>query len=156
MGHLRWERVDFRDTMTGIGIDNHDTLRCCGRLRAGAQRFRQPPIDILGQWTCMACGQERVWLVKNRCFRCGCPKGHEAPQHLTLTSLVPWVGPSQRSAPRNPTHRPNQRHNPKPVPPTPTTQNFPPLNHPLLAGPVDASASCSVPRHWLLRFCNRS
>ena len=30
------------------------------------------------QWTCLASGQERVWLVKNRCFRCGCLDGHEA------------------------------------------------------------------------------
>ena len=40
----------------------------------------------------------------------------------------------------NPTHLTN----PKPVPPTGTTQNFPPLNQPLPAGFVDASASGSV------------
>ena len=31
-------KVDMGDTMAGIGIGNHDTLRCCGRLRGGAPR----------------------------------------------------------------------------------------------------------------------
>ena len=70
------KKVDFGDTMSHIGIGNHDTLRCGGWLRGGAQRHRQPPIHIPGQWTCPACGRERVWLVKTRCFRCGFPKGH--------------------------------------------------------------------------------
>ena len=88
--------VDFGDTMAGIGIGNNDTLRCCGRLRGGAQRYRQPPTDTLGQWTCLACGQERVWLVKKRCFRCECPKGHEAPQPDPYI-----VGPMGRSCGRS-------------------------------------------------------
>ena len=95
--------------------------------------------DIPGQWTCLACGQERLWPVKNRCFRCGCPKGQSPPQ------TDPFVaGPlgrlPQRSAPTNPSYRP-QRQNPKPVPPTGT---IPPLNQPLPVGLVDATASGSV------------
>ena len=74
------KKVQPGDTMSHIGIGNHDTLRCGGRLRGGAQRCRPPPIDIPGQWTCQACGQEWVWLVKSRCFRYGCPKGHIPPQ----------------------------------------------------------------------------
>ena len=150
------KKVDFEDTMTGIGIGNHDTLLCCGRLRSGAQRYRQPLIDIPGQCTCLACGQERVWPVKNRCFRCVCLKGHSPPQPDPFV-----VGPlgrlPQRSAPTNPSYRP-QRQNPKPVPPTGTTQNFPPLNLPLPVGLVDAAASRSVPPFpagsldWLVAF----
>ena len=63
----------------------------------------------------------------------------------------------QWSAPTNPSHRP-QRQNPKPVPPTGTTQNFPPLNQPLPEGLVAAAASGSVPPFpagsldWLVAF----
>ena len=74
------KKVQPGDTMSHNGIENHDTLRCGGRLIDGAQRHRPPPVDIPGQWTCQACGQERVWPVKTRCFRCGCPKGHMPPQ----------------------------------------------------------------------------
>ena len=61
------------DTIGHIGIGSHDTLRCGGRLRGGAQRYRSPPVDIPGQWTCQACGQERentflqVWVSKGSC-----------------------------------------------------------------------------------------
>ena len=104
------------------------------------------------------CGQERVWLVRNRCFRCGAPKGHDpvpsaAPPHV--------VGPTgrqpQRSIPVNPTYRPNQRP-PQPVVPTASVQNFPPMNQPLPVGLFDASASGSVPAcpagslDWLVAF----
>ena len=97
-----------------------------------------------GQWTCQACGQERVWLVKTRCFRCGCPKGQMPPQPDPFVA-GPLDRLPQRAAPTNPTCRP-QRQNSKPVPPTGTTQNFTPLNQPLLVGLVDAAASGSVPR----------
>ena len=111
------------DTIGHIGIGNHDTLRCGGRLRGGAQRYRSPPVDIPpGQWTCQACGQERVWPVKTRCFRCGCPKGHVPPQPESFLA-GPLGRPSQRTAPTNPTYRP-QRQNLKPVPPNGATQNF--------------------------------
>ena len=53
------------DTIGHIGIGTHDTLRCGGRLRGGAQRYRPQPVDIPGQWTCQACGQEMVWPVKH-------------------------------------------------------------------------------------------
>ena len=53
--------VGMHDTMNDIGIGHDCTLRCTGRLRGGAQRFRQPQPDIPGQCTCSACGQERVW-----------------------------------------------------------------------------------------------
>ena len=144
------------DTIGHIGIGNHDTLRCGGRLRGGTQRYRPPPVDIPGQWTCQACGQERVWLVKTRCFRCMCPKGHMPPQPGPFVA-GPLGRLPQRTAPTNPTFRP-QRQNSKPVPPTGTRQNFPPLNQPLLVGLVDAAASGSVPAFpagsldWLVAF----
>ena len=146
--------------MIHIGIGNHDTLRCGGRLRGGAQRHWPPPTKVPGQWTCQACGQETVWPVKTSCFRCGCPKGHTPPQ------LDPFVaGPlgrlPQRSAPTNPSYRP-QRQNSKPVLPTGTTQNFLPLNQPLPVGLVDAALSGSVPAFpagsldWLVASGRRS
>ena len=101
------------------------------------------PIDILGQWTCQACGLERVRRAKTRCFRCGCPKGHMPPQPDPFVA-GPLGGLPQRTALTNPTYRP-QRQNSKPVPPIGTTHNFPPLNQPLPVGLVDAAASGSVP-----------
>ena len=62
-----------------------------------------------------------------------------------------------KTTPTNPSYRP-QRQNSKPVLPTGTTQNFPPLNLPLPVGVVDASASGSVPPFpagsldWLVAF----
>ena len=81
--------VGMHDTMSDIGVGRDCTLRCTGRLRGGAQRFRQPQPDIPGQWTCSACGQERVWPVRNRCFRCGCPKGHD-PAPSAAPPLCCW------------------------------------------------------------------
>ena len=136
------------DTIGQIGIGNHDTLRCGGRLRGGAQRYRSQLVDIPGQWTCQACGQERVWPVKTRCFRCGCPKGYVPPQPDSFLA-----GPLGRLTQRRP-----QRQNSKPVPPNGATQNFPPLNQPLPVGLVDAAASGSVPAFpagnldWLVAF----
>ena len=57
---IKEKTVFVHDTMAKIGIHNQDTIRCYGRLKGGAQRFRQPPQDIPGQWTCSLCGQERV------------------------------------------------------------------------------------------------
>ena len=74
---FNWKVVGMHDTMSDIGVGHDCTLRCTGRLRGGVQRFRQPQPDIPGQWTCSARGQERVWPVRNRCFRCGCPNGHD-------------------------------------------------------------------------------
>ena len=141
------KKVDPGDTVSHIGIGNHDALRCGGRLRGGAQRYRQRPIDIPGQWTCQASGQERVWLVKTRCFRCGCPKGHFPPQPDPFVA-GPLGRLPQRSAPTNPSYRP-QRQNSKPVPPTGTTQHFPPLNQPLPVSLVEVLIG-------LLRSCSRS
>ena len=81
--------VGMHDTMRDIGIEHCGTLRCAGRLRGGAQRFRQQQPDIPGQWTCSVCGQERVWPVRNRCFRCGCPKGHD-PAPFAAPCLLYW------------------------------------------------------------------
>ena len=131
-------------------------MRCDGRLRGGAQRYRPPPVDIPGQRTCQACGQERVWLVKTRCFRCGCPKGHMPPQPDPFMA-GPLGRLPQRTAITKPTFRP-QRQNSKPVPLTGTTQNFPPLNQPLPVCLGDAAASGSVPAFpagsldWLVAF----
>ena len=76
--------------------------------------------------------------------------------HLSLIPLwrVLWVVSLKG---QNPTSRP-QRQNSKPVPPTGTTQNFPPLNQPLPVGLVDAAASGPVPAFpagsldWLVAF----
>ena len=147
--------VQLGDTIGHIGIGTHDTLRCGGRLRGGAQRYRPQPVDIPGQWTCQACGQERV-PVQTRCFRCGCPKGHVPPQPEPF-QIGPLQRPPQRIAPTNPTFRP-QRQNSKPVHPNGATQNFPPLNQPLPVGLIDAAASGSVPAFpagnldWLVAF----
>ena len=84
------------DAVAGIGIGNHDTLRCCGRLSGGAQRFQQPPPDIPDQWTCLACGQERVW-PKSLLQVCGCPKSHV---QLPDPKLDPWVGLPKGRLPR--------------------------------------------------------
>ena len=39
----------MHDTVGDLGIERDCTLRCSGRVRGGAQRFRQP--DIPGQWS---------------------------------------------------------------------------------------------------------
>ena len=82
--------IGMHETVGDLGIERDCTLRCSGRVRGGAQRYRQP--DIPGQWTCSVCFQERVWPVRNRCFRCGAPKGSDpAP------SVPPYVvGPTGR------------------------------------------------------------
>ena len=117
--------VGMHDTMSDIGVGHDCTLRCTGRLRGGAQRFRQPQPDIPGQWTCSACGQERVWPVRNRCFRCGFPKGHDpSPSAASPYAVGPTGRPPQRSNPVNPTYRPNQRPHQQ-VAPTASVQNFP-------------------------------
>ena len=36
-----WKKVDLEDTVSHVGVGSHDTLRCGGRLRGGAQRYRQ-------------------------------------------------------------------------------------------------------------------
>ena len=103
------KRVEKDATMAQIGIQDQDTVRCYGRLLGGAQRYRQPPQDIPGQWTCSLCGQERVWPTKNRCFRCGNPKHHDP------VSLGPVIGPTGRAPQRmpatNPTYRREGRQN---------------------------------------------
>ena len=76
-------------------------FRCYGRLRGGAQRYRQPPQDISGQRTCSGCGQERVWPTRQRCFRCGEPRDHDPhPQNNFIVG--PTGRPPQRTAPTNP------------------------------------------------------
>ena len=120
------------DTIGHTGIGKNDTLRCGGRLRGGAQRYRSKPVDIPGQWTCQACGQERVWHVKTRCFRCGCPKGHVPPQPESFLA-VPLGRLSQRIAPTNPIYS-SHRQNSKPDSSNGVTQSFPPLNQPLPVG----------------------
>ena len=79
--------------------------------------------------------------------------------HFSLIPLwlVPWGRLPHRTATTNPTFR-SHRQNCKPVPPTGTTQKFPPLNQPLPVGLVDAAASGSVPAFpagsldWLVAF----
>ena len=116
--------VGMHDTVGDIEIGHDCTLRCSMRMRGGAQMFRQPQPDIPGQWTCSACGQERVWPVRNRCFRCGAPKGHDpAPSAAPPYVVGPTGRQPQRSNPVNPTYRPNQRP-PQPMGPTASVQNF--------------------------------
>ena len=123
--------VGMHDTVGDSGIERDCTLRCSGRVRGGAQRFRQPQPDIPGQWTCSACGQERVWPVRNRCFRCGVAKGHDpAPSVAPPYVVGPTGREPQRSNPVNPTYRPNQRQ-PQPMVPSASVQSFPPLNQPV-------------------------
>ena len=150
--------VGIHDAVGDIGIGHDCTLRCSGRVRGGAQRFRQPQPDIPGQWTCSACGQERVWPVRNRCFRCGAPKGHDpAPSVAPPYVVGPTGRQPQRSNHVNPTYRPNQRP-PQPMAPSASVQNFPPLNEPMPVGLIDASASGGVPAFpagsldWLKNF----
>ena len=103
------KRVEKDATMSQIGIHDQDTIRCYGRLLGGAQRYRQPPQDIPGQWTCSLCGQARVWPTKNRCFRCGNPKHHDP------VPPGPIIGPTGRAPQKmpatNPTYRRDGRQN---------------------------------------------
>ena len=148
-GTYNGRKVNLVDTMAGIG--NHDTIRSCGRLRGGARQH---------QLTSLASG--RAWRVDKKGFGLsrivasgvGALKGHSAPQPDPYVAR-PLGRLPQRSASTNPSYRP-QRQNPKPIPPTGTTQNFPPLTQPLPVGVVDASASGSVPPFpagsWLFAF----
>ena len=137
--------VGMHDTVDDTGIGHDCTLRCSGRVRGGAQRFRKQQPDIPGQWTCSVCGQERVWPVRNRCFRCGAPKRHDPAPSAAPDYVVGRTGRQpQRSNPVNPTYRPNQRP-PQPMAPSASVQNFPPLNQPMPVGLIDASASGGVP-----------
>ena len=95
--------VGVHDTMRDIGIDHDCILRCLGRLRGGGQRFREEQPDIPG---CSVCGQERVWLVRNRRFRCGCPRGHvPSPAAPSSFNVGPTGRFTQRVPPVNPTGR---------------------------------------------------
>ena len=99
---LNVKNVGMHDTIKDIRIGRDCTLRSTGRLRGGAQRLRQQQPDIPGQWTCSACGQERVWPVRNRCFRCGCPTGHvPAPSAVPPYTVGP-TGPSPEVQPCEP------------------------------------------------------
>ena len=63
------------NTIGHIGIGRDDTLRCHGRLRGGAQRYRPQPVDIPGQWTCQACGR---------------PQPHLCPSVSLVSALARW------------------------------------------------------------------
>ena len=83
-----------------------------------------------------------VWPVRNRCFRCACPKGHDPTPSAAPPpyNLGPTGRPPQRSNPVSPTYRPNQRPS-KPNAPAASVQNFPPLAQPLPAGLVAPGAA---------------
>ena len=147
--------IGMNDTVGGLGIERDCTLRCSGRVRGGAQKFRQP--DIPGQWTCSVCFQERVWPVRNRCFRCGAPRGHDPAPSVPPYVVGPTGRPPQRSNPVNPTYRPNQKQQ-QPMVPSASVQSFPPLNQPVPTGRVETSGNGSVPAFpagnldWLKNF----
>ena len=147
--------IRMHDTVGGLGIERDCTLRCSGRVRGGAQRYRQP--DIPGQWTCSVCFQERVWPVRNRCFRCGAPRGHDPAPSVPPYVVGPTGRQPQRSNPVNPTYRPNQRQQ-QPMVPSASVQNFPPLNQPVPTGRVETSGTGGVPAFpagnldWLKNF----
>ena len=156
------KKVQPGDTMSHIGVGNHDTLRCGGRLRDRAQRYRPPPVDIPGQWTCqvswtrtgLACENSLLQVLGVRKVIC----------HLSLIPLllVSWVVFLKLQPPRTRLTGPSVRI-PKPVPPTGTTQKFSSVK-PAIAG-WSGGRSCDwicsrVPsgKSWvgLLRSCNRS
>ena len=153
------KRVDMHDTMAKIGIHDQDTIRCHGRLKGGAQRFRQPPQDIPGQWTCSLCGQEIVWLMKVWCFRCGNQRNHE---NHDPRAHVPVVGPTgrppQRTPATNPTFRPNGRQNKisgQCTPPAASTQQFPTLLQQSQAEDVGANHAVPVCSRNACRLASR-
>ena len=80
MGHVQRAVVQLGDTPLVTLVLGRMTHYAAVDGSEEEQRYRSKPVDIPGQWTCQACGQERVWPVKTRCFRCGCPKGHVPPQ----------------------------------------------------------------------------
>ena len=145
--------MEIGDTMPGVGIGNHDTLRCSEHLKGGAQRFRQPPPDIPGQWTCLACGQERVLLVKTRYFRCGCPNGHDP------RIPGPYIGgPMGRVDSCESDLQAQSAPDDQPAPPAGTTQNFPSLCP--LAQPMPLRLALFPRFKWdvligSFPFCNR-
>ena len=147
--------IGMNDTVGGLGIERDCTLRCSGRVRGGAQKYRQP--DIPGQWTCSVCFQDRVWPVRNRCFRCGAPRGHDPAPSVPPYVVGPTGRPPQRSNPVNPTFRPNQKQQ-QPMVPSASVQSFPPLNQPVPTGRVETSGTCGVPAFpagnldWLKNF----
>ena len=104
------KRVDMHDTMAKIGFMTKTPFGVIG-----AQRFRQPPQDIPGLWTCSLCGQERVWPRKARCFRCGNPRNHDPRAHVPV--MGPTGRPPQISPATNPTLGPNGRQNKMSGPP---------------------------------------
>ena len=65
------KRLNVHQSVHDGKVGDGDTIRFHGRLTGGA--LRQPQPDIFGQWTCLACGQYRVWPTRPKCFRCGCP-----------------------------------------------------------------------------------
>ena len=147
--------IEMHDTGGDLGIERDCTLRCSGRVRGGAQRYRQP--DIPGQWTCSVCFQERVWPVRNRCFRCGAPKGRDPAPSVPPYVVGPTGRQPQRSNPVIPTYRPNQRQQ-QPMVPSASVQSFPPLNQPVPTGRVETSGTGGVPAFpagnldWLKNF----
>ena len=147
--------VGMHDTVGDLGIERDCTLRCSGRVRGGAQRYRQP--DIPGQWTCSVCFQERVWPGRNRCFRCGAPKGRDPTPSVPPYVVGPTGRQPQRSSPVNPTYRPNQRQQ-QPMVLSASVQSFLPLNQPVPTGRVETSGTGGVPAFlagnldWLKNF----
>ena len=95
--------------------------------------------------------------MRNRCFRCGAPKGRDPAPSVPPYVVGPTGRQPQRSNPVNPTYRPNQRQ-PQPMVPSASVQSFPPLNQPVPTGRVETSGTGGVPAFpagnldWLKNF----
>ena len=76
-----------------------------GTLCAAVGASQEVLANADSRCTCSACGQERVWPTKEKCFRCGCPRTTDSrDQDLDHgpTGRLP-----QRPAAVNPTLRPS-------------------------------------------------
>ena len=117
--------VDMHDTMAKFGIHDQDTIRCYGRLKGGAQRFRQPPQDIPGQWTCSLWEAGKGVAHKKSMLWCGNPKHHDPvpPGRVvgptgTAPQKVPLTDPTFRRHGRQ--NKISGQHMPSVVPPRQT------------------------------------
>ena len=63
--YTKWEGLNVYQSVFDGKVGDGDTIRFQGRLKCGA--LRQPERDTSGQWTCLTCGQQRVWPTRPKC-----------------------------------------------------------------------------------------